>query len=476
MKKIEIFLLLLIVLGAFVVRLYRLNSPIADWHSWRQADTAAVARNYIKDGFNFFKPQVDNYVPTNEKGLANNQRLFYVEPPFYETLVFGLYKILGVHEYLARLVSIFFSLGTIIFIYFLVKKFFNMSTALLGSFFFAFMPYSIFYGRVILPEPMMLFASVSSIYFVSEWLDKKSAKFTILAIFFTVLSFLLKAYTLVLLLPIAYLIWQKYHFEFWRQKEVILFIGISLLPIVSWRYFISFYPEGIPSSTWLFNGGNIRFTGAFFHWIFAERLGRLILAYGGIALFFQGLILKPSKKEGWLFHWWLVGILAYFFILARGNITHDYYQVPFIPIAVIFMGRGAELLIRGMDKISRIVSWPTTLALILAMLAFGWFEVRGFYWINHPEIVEAGRAVDRLTPLNSKVIAPYARDVAFLYQTNRHGWSIMEKPITDLISEGATIYASVNFDEETLRLSKEYKVVEKTSRYIILDLTKPSTK
>ncbi|KKS90138.1 MAG: hypothetical protein UV66_C0008G0013, partial [Candidatus Woesebacteria bacterium GW2011_GWA1_43_12] len=35
----------LILVLAFVVRLWRIDAPLADWHSWRQSDTAAVARN-----------------------------------------------------------------------------------------------------------------------------------------------------------------------------------------------------------------------------------------------------------------------------------------------------------------------------------------------------------------------------------------------------------------------------------------------
>ena len=47
--KVEYLLLSLIILIGFVARVYKLDSPIADWHSWRQADTAAVTRNFIKE-------------------------------------------------------------------------------------------------------------------------------------------------------------------------------------------------------------------------------------------------------------------------------------------------------------------------------------------------------------------------------------------------------------------------------------------
>ncbi|OQA93350.1 MAG: hypothetical protein BWY24_00496 [Microgenomates group bacterium ADurb.Bin219] len=54
--KGKVFLFFILALG-FCSRLYKINIPLADHHSWRQADTAAVARNYIKEGWNFFFPK-----------------------------------------------------------------------------------------------------------------------------------------------------------------------------------------------------------------------------------------------------------------------------------------------------------------------------------------------------------------------------------------------------------------------------------
>ena len=41
-------LFVIILLLGFGVRLYKITSPIADWHSWRQADTASVTRNFCE--------------------------------------------------------------------------------------------------------------------------------------------------------------------------------------------------------------------------------------------------------------------------------------------------------------------------------------------------------------------------------------------------------------------------------------------
>ncbi len=34
-------------------------------------------------------------------------------------------------------------------------------------------------------------------------------------------------------------------------------------------------------------------------------------------------------------------------------------------------------------------------------------KVKGYYQINHPEIIEAGKEIDKITPKDARVIAPY---------------------------------------------------------------------
>lgn len=48
-----------ILLLAFAARSYHLDFPVSGFQAWRQADTAAMARNYYKQGFHFLYPQVD---------------------------------------------------------------------------------------------------------------------------------------------------------------------------------------------------------------------------------------------------------------------------------------------------------------------------------------------------------------------------------------------------------------------------------
>ena len=122
MNKVKLALFSLILLLGLALRLYRFDGPIADWHSWRQADTAAVARNFYKEGYDPFFPRGDDMSAISEiKPQLNLERYRFVEFPIYPSLVyFGYLLNGGVDVRIARLVSVLFSLGSILFIYLII--------------------------------------------------------------------------------------------------------------------------------------------------------------------------------------------------------------------------------------------------------------------------------------------------------------------------------------------------------------------
>lgn len=476
------FCLILIIALALFLRLYKINYPLADWHSWRQADTSAVSRNFVKKGFDLLHPRFDDISNAPSK-QENPEGYRFVEFPIYNAIQAALAKTFPVFtlEVWGRLTSILFSLGSLIFLCLIVEKYLGIKIALLTSFFFAVLPFNIYYSRVILPEPMMVFTSLGMIYFFDNWIanyelripkEFREAGITslILGIIFASLSFLLKPYTLVFLLPIFYLAWRKWHLEISKWLTFSLYILISLLPFILWRWWMSHYPEGVPTYDWLFNEGGIRFKGAWFYWLFAERLGKLILGYWGIALFILGLAVKPTKKEGLFFYSWLGAIIAYFVIVAGGNVRHDYYQLIAVPIICVFLAKGGYFLLTASRLFfSRFACYVLLVACVLFMIGFSWYYVRDFFNINNPGIIEAGKAADRMLPKDAKVIAPYGGDTAFLYQTNRQGWPVGIE-IEKIVELGAQYYVNINYGPETRWVMEKYCVLEKTPNWVIVDL------
>ena len=111
MKKLDYFILSTILIIAFIFRLYQINTPLADLHSWRQADTASVARNYVKNGIDLFHPVYDD-LSNVQSGIDNPNGYRMVEFPIYNAIVAILYKIFPIFtlEIWGRLTTVIFSL------------------------------------------------------------------------------------------------------------------------------------------------------------------------------------------------------------------------------------------------------------------------------------------------------------------------------------------------------------------------------
>ncbi len=479
MRKLEILALFLIILGAFIVRLYKFNAPIGDWHSWRQADTSAVSRNYVIDGVDLLHPKFDD-LSQGVSLIDNPQGYRFVEFPLYNAAQAGLFNLVGVFtiEQWGRLVTIFSSLLSTVFLFLLVSKYLNVRAALWASFFFAFLPYNIYYGRVILPDSSMVAAILGGLYFFSLWIDRP--KFTIynlqftLALLFTTAAILLKPYALFFTFPMIYLAWQKYGKNFVKKWQLWTFLILSIAPYVFWQVWSSQYPAGIPRNDWLLNGNGIRFKGAFFHWLFGDRIGQLILGYFGLPYVVLGILKKVGQKEKWFFFSFLLGSLTYITVFATGNIQHDYYQILIIPTLAVFFGKGVDMVLQNAGGIfNKYISYLVVFVSVAFMIFFGWFLVRDYYNIQHPEIIEMGLAVQKLTPKDAKIIAPYGGDTTVLYAMNRKGWPVFDRPLKDFIKQGATYMVFVNPSLPELDFKNQFVTTDEGDKYIIYDLTKP---
>jgi hypothetical protein len=276
-----------------------------------------------------------------------------------------------------------------------------------------------------------------------------------------------------ILFPAAYLVFRNTTF----LKGVaygLIYCVIIAVPLLWWRHWILQFPEGIPVSDWLYNNNGVRFKGAWFYWLFSQRLADLILGYWGLIPFGIGLVTKMKKGEAWFSLLWLAGALAYLIIFAGGNVQHDYYQALIIPVIVWFTAKGFYTFMRGVEGFNKFGSYALAIVCFLFLWAFSWYTIRTYFWINRPEIVEAGKAADALIPKNAKVIAPYNGDTTFLYQINRQGWP-EGFDIAKKIAMGAGYYVTVsptNNDLETRDLANMYTVLVRNDKYAIIDLTR----
>jgi hypothetical protein len=474
-KKLIFFLFFATLIIGFTIRLYKIKNPVADWHSWRQADTAAVTRNYVKYGIDLLHPRYDDFSDVSGRGLFNPNGYRFVEFPFYNLIHFALYNFypkLSL-EVWGRLTSVFAALLSSVFLYLYIARKTKPIIGLLTSLFFLFLPYNIYFTRVILPDPLMVTLFISSIYFFDTWFIKNKKISLIIGTLLASAAILVKPVAIFFLLPIIFQAITKYKTTLLKQYYLYLVAAFISTPFILWRFWMQKYPEGIPANGWLLNGNGIRFKGAFFQWIFGVRIGDLILGNWGIFPFVAGIITTVNLAPELLV--WLLSSLIYLSVFATGNIQHDYYQTAIIPSISIFLAIGTYSFFQNeISFLKRLVKIILGLASLTFMFAFSWYAIRGDYQVNHWEIVHAGQAVDKLVPKNAHVVAPYLGDTAFLYQTNRDGFPFMTMPIKDMIDRfNIEYYVSVNYDDETNAIMKKYTVIEKKPEYVIVKLVEP---
>lgn len=462
-------ILAIMAVGA-AVRTYKLHNALGDWHSWRQADTASVAREYVKHGVDLLHPTYQD-LSSIPSGLDNPHGYRFVEFPVINALHAELYlkfPSVGFVEW-GRILSIVASTLTVLLIYLIMSSVSGWLAGTASALVFAILPYNVFYGRVILAEPWLVLGMMLSLWaFIKYW---KTARLRYWLTCFLALTFaiLMKPTALVVGLPMF-----LYTLTIWNFKRFLslLPMTLSLLPYLWWRHWMGQFPEGIPAAAWLFNGNGIRFKGAWFRWLFGDRIGDLILGYWGLVpLGFGIAALGRKKQELAVVGGLAVGALIYMAVIATGNVQHDYYQIQIMPAISMLVGLGISWIVGQTKGFHRLFTGLFVCSCILLGLALSWYRLQGYFWVNNQPMVAAGKKVDEITPKDALVIAPYQGDTAFLFQTNRRGWPIGGNIDFD-IAHGATYYVTTTKDAEFEMLKKKYGVLVDTPDYAIIKLIK----
>lgn len=481
--ELEYFVFSLILIGSLVVRLYKINTPLADWHAWRQVDTASVTRTFKERGVDLLRPKYHD-ISSTQTGIFNPEGYRFVEFPVYNLLHLYFHKLVGwvSFETAGRIVSVCASLIASMMMYLIGKRLWGKVVGLMAAFYYGFLPYNIYFTRVVLPDPLAVCAALMGLYlFLEYYYKEKKWLLGVSAMMFS-LAMLIKPFSIFFGMPVVYLALKKYGVRgIFKNYWLLIALDVALIPFFLWRGWMNNNPEylkGVAHLKWAFNGDGIRFRPAFWRWIFGERLGKMILGIWGMVPFTFGLVGnkqgRNQKEEGPGFLYaMLMGMGMYVTIIATANVRHDYYQVFIIPAVALTLAWGSVAMWRG-EWGRAIMSRGLLMFSIFLMMGISLYETRGFYAINHPEIVRAGKETSELIPGDALVIAPYNGDTTFLYQTGRWGWPVVNESIERMIERGADYYVSVNVgDCNTQDLVSRFRTVKETSEFVIVDLHEP---
>lgn len=477
-KAKDISILTVLLLLALALRIYKLNIPLADWHSWRQADTMAVSRNYLRTGIDVLRPTYDDFSNV-QSGHYNPNGYRLVEFPIYNVLTTLTAKTIANYpiEVAGRLVSILMSLLLIIATYILVKAYEGRLAGSIAALFLAVFPYSVYYSRTALPDMTAVSIGMLSILALHYWVDSAGKRQYILYVFslsLFALALLIKPTTIFFALPLLYLQYRRYGTNVLQKLMVYGYFAMSIIPFILWRGWIAQFPEGIPASAWLFttiNGAEGQSTiflrPSFFRWVFYERILQLIL--GGFAALFVLLGSIHKSHKGVFVLSLGLAALVYLFVFEGGNVQHDYYQIMILPALAGLLGVGAvSFTTATKNTLPQWYKWP----IFIVCLTLSWYisltQVIKYYDINGG-VINAARIVQTLTPSDSLVATDTTGDTTLLYLADRKGFPSLSDDPDKMALRGISYLVTFNSDYAH-KLASTYPLLFENDSLFILKL------
>lgn len=413
-------ILALIVLLGFFLRLYHVTYPYLDHHSWRQTTTAMITDNLYNNNFNILRPEID--------WRGNEESTISYELQITPFLTAILYFFLGIQDFVGRIMPIVFSLLSIIYLYKLINFYFDEKLALFVSFVYSILPLNIFFGRVLMPEAGMMFFTIAALFYFSIFIRNTSLKNLIVATIFISLAFLTKLTNLYLLIPLFFILISHYKSQIISNKKILLYTTILILVALGIALLYYTYIQNvatlkeIPKIGTKQGWGNIEiWSNSMFYKTLWQRGETIIFTQLGIFLFFIGLALHSLNKHKLIFFGWLGGIIFYILAIANANYVHSYYQMPLIPIGAFFIGLTLYKIYQA--KYIKLLSFALS-AILIYLSVFNALPMYGMYAYS---ALDAGNKLKQIDNSNSLVLSvPHRRDMMpeILYYANRKGWVI----------------------------------------------------
>ncbi len=457
-------------------------------HSWRQSDTASIAKNFYYNGYNILYPQIN--WGGDSKGFVESEFQLY---PFIVSL---LYYLFGVNDMWGRLLSVIFSLFTVYGLYLLVRKTISERVAFWSAFLYAIIPLNIFYSRAFMPESMMLMCIVFGIYFFVKWIEDEKWKSLIYSALFISISILLKIPTLYIGLPLVYLAFGKYRFKIFSDYRLWIYSALVLIPVILWYWHAHnlFLQTGLSFGIWGFGvdkWGNFKLliSPEFYNTVFFKSITERHLTWAGFIPFIAGLFIKREGKHEKLFDYWLISVLIYFLIVAGGNKTHEYYQLPFILPAVVFAGKAFVRYLPlnniassfSMHKI-RFAFFALCLVLIGVVSSIRITVLTRGEYSGSPVFVMVDD-IKRTSNRDDLIITLCDGNPVYLYLADRKGWYVTESSfkiseIEKLKKRGAKYIAgeksfikSKNELDVLKNMESDYKTISDNEKYFLIKLS-----
>ena len=338
-RKSLIFALTLAFALAIGIRFYDLTDLPLDFAPTRQLFSALKAR-----GMYYAMLPVNSTIPQWQRDMAIHQwqSMQAIEPTVIETITALTYRVVGEHLWVARIYSSLFWVLAGIFLFLLAKELAGISGAFISLLFYLFLPYGVIASRAFQPDPLMVALIVAGAWAMYRWSNTRTMKWAITAGILSGLAIFVKN---VAVFPLAFaaiaLVLEYGLVRSIKDKQTWVLASITILPTTIYTLY------GVLMAGFL----GQQFAFRFFPQLWPDPAFYLrwkgqidgVVGFGAFAIAVVGVFVAKRREMVFLTGLW-VGYFVYGMTFAYHITTHDYYQLPLIPIVALSLAPAAQTL------------------------------------------------------------------------------------------------------------------------------------
>lgn len=360
MPRFRWFILLLIPFLLFAVN--RLGTTrLLGYHHFRQAHTSLAARNYAFHDANFLHPTID--------GVTYEKDLYLNEFPLYPYLVGTLWRFLGEHLFIARLLSIVFTILALGYYHRLLSRYIadrlvvNLSLVAMSI-----TPVVSYFGRCVERQSLFLFLLLMGTYWLLVYLDEKKKPALLPATLGLSLAILLNPFAVYMALPLGWYALKQTHARHWLDWRLYLVALLVVVPALAWYLYAAAVSRTLATADMLaiHEHRNLLSPAHYAMWLDFGNWERLFMNFvrfvtpslPALLVFLYGVFESLREPGLGFFKMWLLAVSVYFLFdfYPVAVAVHQYYFMNIAPLTALFFAWGLVHLVRtGWPAVGRLV-------------------------------------------------------------------------------------------------------------------------
>lgn len=352
------------------IRLYDLTDPPLDFDATRQLHSALKTRGYY-----YAMLSADATDGKSELAINMGEAIETLEPPVIEWLTAISYRLMGGETlWIARLYSIIFWTLAGVALFLLAKEMIGKDSAIIALAYFLLLPFGAIASRTFMPDPLMVMLILFSWWGVVYWQQAPTWKWSIIAGLLGGLTILCK-FTAIFFVAGAFIgavLGCRSLHNAVRNSRVWVMGILALMPYAIYFIYAKYIANFLDVDTFRFFPHLWLEPAFYLRWTEAIN-GTVNLEWAVVGLL-GTCLLRVKTQRAMLIGAWL-GYFIYGMTLPYHIITHDYYQLPLIPLVAFGLAATANVIWQNMQGHPRLV-YSLTIVLFLFGVGINTWNVR----------------------------------------------------------------------------------------------------